>query len=156
MRHFRLALALALLLAVGAASAQNWFGVRSGYPLGVTLHYGIGNALANGADLRVSARVVVGSGGSATFGVGVDALVNVFAEGPVTAYVGAGPSLEAGSGRVDLDVHGLVGGAFRFTDLGLAPLSVFVEANLGAAVSLSGGTARIPTFGAAVGFNWAF
>ena len=147
---------LTVLALAGAASAQNWFGVRSGYPLGVTLHYGVGNALANGADLRVSARVVVGSGGSAAFGIGVDALVDVYAEGPVSAYVGGGPSLEAGAGRVDLDVHGLLGAAFRFTDLGLSPLSVFVEANIGAAVSLSGGSARIPTFGAAVGFNWDF
>ena len=152
----RLAILLTVLALAGAASAQNWFGIRSGYPLGVTLHYGVGNALANGADLRVSARVVVGSGGSASFGVGLDALVDVFAEGPVSAYVGGGPSLEAGGGSVALDVHGLVGGAFRFTDAGLAPLSVFVEANLGAAISLSGGSARIPTFGAAVGFNWDF
>lgn len=152
----RLTVLLTVLLLAGAASAQNWFGVRSGYPLGVTLHYGIGNALANGADLRVSARVVVGSGGNAAFGVGLDALFDVFNEGPVSAYVGAGPSLEASGGSVELDVHGLLGGAFRFTDLGLAPLAVFVEANLGAAISLSGGTARIPTFGAAVGFNWDF
>lgn len=152
----RLTVLLALVLLAGTASAQNWFGVRSGYPLGVTLHYGVDNALANGADLRVSARVVVGSGGSAAFGVGADALFDVWADGPLSAYVGAGPALEVGGGRVDLDVHGLVGGAFRFVDLGLAPLSVFVEANLGAALSLSGGTARLPTFGAAVGFNWDF
>ena len=154
--HRHLIAILTVLLLASTASAQNWFGVRSGYPLGVTLHYGVGNALANGADLRVSARVVVGPGGSASFGVGVDALVDVFADGPISAYVGGGPSIEAGGGRVDLDVHGLLGGAFRFTDLGLAPLSVFLEANLGAAISLSGGTARIPTFGAAVGFNWDF
>lgn len=154
--HRPLIVLLAALLLASTASAQNWFGVRSGYPLGVTLHYGIGNALANGADLRVSARVVVGQGGRAAFGVGVDALVDVFAEGPFGAYVGGGPSLEAGGGRVDLGVHGLVGGSFRFTDLGLAPLSVFLEANLGAAIALSGGTSRIPTFGAAVGFNWDF
>ncbi|MFN2322288.1 MAG: hypothetical protein ABR510_04955 [Trueperaceae bacterium] len=152
----RLVVLLTVLLLASAASAQNWFGVRSGYPLGVTAHYGAGDALANGADLRVSARVVVGPSGSAAFGVGVDALVDVFADGPISAYVGGGPSLEAGGGHVDLDVHGLIGGAFRFTDVGLAPLSVFLEANLGAAISLSGGTARIPTFGAAVGFNWDF
>jgi hypothetical protein len=54
MRHTRLALVLSALLLIGAASAQNWFGVRSGYPLGVTLHYGIANALSRGADLRIS------------------------------------------------------------------------------------------------------
>jgi hypothetical protein len=153
--RLRLAAALTLLLAVGAASAQNWFGVRSGYPLGVTLHYGIANALANGADLRVSGRVV-GGGGAVRFGVGADALVRVFADGPVNAYVGGGPAVEFGPGQADLGVQGLVGGQFRLLDVGLPQLGVFLEGSVGASVSLSGGGARIPTFGAALGFNWYF
>lgn len=155
MTHTRRTLVtLAVLALVAAASAQNWVGVRSGYPLGLTVHYGVADALGVGTDVRVSARVTATPSGAA-FGVGLDALLNVAAEGPFTAYVGAGPALEVGGG-VLLDVHGLVGGAFRFVDLGLAPLSVFVEAQLGASLSLSGGTARIPTFGAAVGFDWDF
>lgn len=155
MRHPRLALALAALLLVGAAGAQNWFGVRSGYPLGATLHYGVANALSRGADLRISGRLV-SSGGSVAFGVGADAILGVFADGPVTAYVGGGPALEFGAGRADLGVQGLVGGQFRFTQVGLASLGVFLEGSVGGSISLSGGTARIPTFGAALGFNWYF
>jgi hypothetical protein len=155
MRHTRLALVLTALLLIGAASAQNWFGVRSGYPLGATLHYGMSNALSRGADLRISGRLV-SSGGNVAFGVGADAMLNVFADGPVTAYVGGGPALEFGAGRADLGVQGLVGGQFRFAQVGLAPLGVFLEGSVGGSISLSGGTARIPTFGAALGFNWYF
>ena len=155
MRHHRLALVLAALLLAGAVSAQNWFGVRSGFPLGVTLHYGMANALGGGADLRISGRLVA-SGGGVSFGVGADALVGVFADGPVTAYVGGGPSVEFGPSRADLGVQGLVGGQFRFAQVGLQQLGVFLEGSIGASLSLSGGTARIPTFGAALGFNWYF
>ena len=155
LRTRMLALALVGLLLAGSATAQDWFGVRSGYPLAVTLHDGIGNALGAGSDLRISGRVVASSG-SVRFGVGADALLNVFTDGPVDAYVGAGPSLEFGPGRADLGVQGLVGGQFRFAHVGLPQLGVFVEGSVGASLSLSGGTARIPTFGAALGFNWYF
>ncbi len=146
---------LVAVLLAGSASAQDWFGVRSGFPLGVTLHYGVGNALGAGTDLRISGRVVA-SGGSVRFGVGADALRNVFADGPVTAYVGGGPSVEFGPGQADLGVQGLVGGQFRFAQVNLAQLGVFLEGSVGASLSLSGGSARIPTFGAALGFNWYF
>lgn len=147
--------ALALTL-FASASAQNWFGVRSGYPLGVTLHYGVGNALTNGFDLRVSGRVTA-SGGNARFGIGVDAMRTVAAEGPFAFYIGAGPAVEFGSGGAWLDVHALAGGEFRFVDLGLAPLGLFLEATLGGSFGLgSGATSKIPTFGAALGFNYHF
>ena len=155
MRTSILVLVLAALLLAGTSHAQNWFGVRSGYPLGVTLHYGMSNAIGGGADLRISGRVVSG-GGSTSFGVSADALWRVFADGPVRAYVGAGPTLEFGPGRADLGVQGLVGGEFRFRDLGLPQLGLFLEGSAGASISLSGGSARIPTFGAALGFNWWF
>lgn len=150
-----IATVLVAALVSGTASAQDWFGVRSGFPLGVTLHYGVGNALGAGTDLRISGRVVA-SGGSVSFGVGADALRTVFVDGPVTAYVGGGPSVEFGPGRADLGVQGLVGGQFRFTQVNLAQLGVFLEGSVGASLSLSGGSARIPTFGAALGFNWYF
>ena len=152
MRMRVVALALALTLLAGTASAQDWIGVRSGYPLGVTLHYGLGNALGD-ADLRISGRLVADRGG-VRIGVGADALVNVFAEGPVDAYVGGGPALEFGPGRADLGVQGLIGGQFRLAQVNLPQLGVFVEGSVGASLSLSGGSARIPTFGAALGFNW--
>jgi hypothetical protein len=150
-----LALALVALTFAGSASAQDWFGVRSGFPLGVTLHYGVGNALGNGADLRISGRIV-SSAGAVRFGVGADALLGVFADGPVDAYVGGGPSIEFGPGLAELGVQGLVGGQLRFVQVGLPQLGVFVEGSVGASLSLSGGTARIPTFGAALGVNWFF
>jgi len=145
-----------LLLLLGTSSAQSWFGVRSGYPLGVTLHYGMQNVLSNGFDLRVSGRVTAG-GGSARFGVGVDAMTTVASEGPFSVYLGAGPAIEFGSGGAWLDVHALFGGEFRFSDLGLAPLGLFLEATLGGSFGLGNGApAQVPTFGAALGVNYHF
>lgn len=138
------------------ASAQNWFGVRSGYPLGVTLHYGIDDALSNGFDLRVSGRVTA-SGGAARFGIGVDAMTTVANEGPFSVYLGAGPALEFGNGGAWLDIHALGGGEFRFVDFGLDQLGLFIEATLGGSFGLGAGSAaQIPTFGAALGVNWHF
>lgn len=147
----------ALLFALlGNANAQNWFGVRSGYPLGVTLHYGVANALSNGFDLRVSGRVT-SWGGGVRVGIGVDAMGTVAREGPFSLYLGAGPAIDFGGGGAWLDVHVLAGGEFRFVDFGLTPLGIFVEMTLGASFGLgSGATAQIPTFGAALGFNYHF
>lgn len=151
-----LVLIVALAAVVSSAHAQNWFGVRSGYPLGVTLHYGVANALANGFDLRVSGRVTA-QGGSARIGVGVDAMGTVAAEGPFSVYIGAGPAVDFGSGGAWLDIHALAGAEFRFVDFGLAPLGLFVEATLGGSFGLGTGTAaQIPTFGAALGVNYHF
>ena len=149
-------LALSLLLAAGSlVQAQgNWFGLRSGYPLGVTLHYGIEDGLASGADLRINGRLYV-RGGNAVVGLGVDALRTVAVEPPFEVYIGGGPAIEVGR-NVFLDVHGLVGGEFRFVDLGLPELGVFVEGALGARIAVSGGSSQVPDFGAAVGFNWYF
>lgn len=148
-------LLLTLLLLAGNAQAQNWFGVRSGYPLGVTLHYGIDNGLSRGFDLRINGRVVA-RGGAVTVGVGVDALRDVTIEPPFSVYVGGGPSVAFGSGVFLLDVHGLVGAEFRFIDLGLPTLGLFIEGSIGAALNLSTGGATIPDFGAAVGVNFHF
>lgn len=155
-RPLALLLALVALSFAANASAQNWFGVRSGYPLGVTLHYGMKNALSNGFDLRVSGRVAV-HGGSARIGVGVDAMGTVAQEGPFSVYIGAGPAIEFGNGGAWLDIHALAGGEFRFADFGLAPLGLFLEATLGGSFGLgSGAAAQVPTFGAALGVNYHF
>ncbi len=138
------------------ASAQgDWFGVRSGYPLGVTLLYGIGNGLGPGVDLRINGRIVVDQNGT-RFGLGLDGLRNVVVKSPFTVYLGGGPALEAGSGVALLDVHGLVGSEFRFVDLGVPRLGVFAEGTLGAQIGLAGVPSRFPTFGAALGVNYHF
>lgn len=150
-------LALAALVSgLSAASAQgNWFGVRSGYPLGVTLHYGVANALSNGYDLRISGKLVVDNNGS-RFGLGLDGLHTIAAATPFSAYLGAGPSVEVGSGKALIDLHALIGGEFRFSDFGMPQLGLFGEGTLGATIGLSGVQSRFPTFGAALGVNWHF
>lgn len=155
-RRLLLLAAVTALFAFSHANAQSWAGIRSGYPLGVTLHYGMKNALSNGFDLRVSGRITA-HGGSARIGIGVDAMGTVLAEGPFSVYIGAGPALEFGNGGAWLDIHALAGGEFRFADFGLAPLGLFVEATLGGSIGLGAGSAaQIPTFGVAVGVNYHF
>lgn len=146
----------ALVSGISCASAQgNWFGVRSGYPLGLTVLYGVNNGLGNGADLRVNGRLVVDGNGT-RFGLGLDALHTVAAVSPFSVYLGGGPAVEVGSGVALLDVHGLIGSEFRFVDLGIPRLGVFAEGTLGARIGLSGISSRFPTFGAALGVNYHF
>lgn len=148
----RLLIPLAVLAFFGAVQAQQWVGVRTGYPLGVTLHYG--TALPS-FDLRVSGRVVA-RGESVRFGVALDALTTVAQEGSLRGYVGAGPALEIGPDDLVLDVHALAGGELRFVELSLPELGVFAEASVGGQLDLSDGTAHVPSIGAALGVNWHF
>lgn len=153
-----LATLAAVLLASGIATASaqgNWVGLRSGYPLGVTLHYGVANGFGAGADLRVSGRVEV-HGSEARVGLGVDAMHTVVAKSPFSVYVGAGPAIEVGSGGTWLDVHGLAGGEFRFVDVGVPQLGIFLEGTLGALIGISNTPSEVPSFGLALGVNYHF
>lgn len=143
-----------LFVLAGSAHAQQWAGVRSGYPLGVTVHYG---TPLDTFDLRVSGRVV-SDGGNLRAGVGLDLLRAFASEGPLSAYYGAGPALDIGSDDLVLDVHVLLGGEFRFSDLELDPLGLFLEGSVGGRISLSGvgSNTRLPAAGAALGVNWHF
>jgi hypothetical protein len=152
MRRTLLVLTTLLLLLGGAAQAQQWFGIRTGYPLGVTVHYGTS---LQAFDLRVSGRIVA-RGESVRFGVGFDALSTIARQGPLSAYIGAGPAIEVGEDAFLLDVHALVGGEFRFVEFDLDPLGVFAEGSLGGQFNLSGGEAEVPSIGAAIGVNWHF
>lgn len=147
---------LVLAWALSSVQAQtNWFGLRSGYPLGVTLHYGIENALSNGFDLRVGANLRSRGNSSFDVGLGVDGLNTVVIERPFEVYVGGGPAIDFGSGGVLIDLHALAGAEFRFWDAGLSPLGLFAEATIGAAIG-AGRPSVIPSFGAGVGVNWHF
>lgn len=151
MRRMILVLTTVLLLG-GAAQAQQWAGVRTGYPLGVTVHYGTS---LDAFDLRISGRVVA-RGDRVRFGVAFDALSTVVRDGPVSAYIGAGPAFEIGSDEFVLDIHALVGGEFRFTEFELDQLGVFLEGSLGGQLDVTDGTAQVPSVGAALGVNWHF
>jgi hypothetical protein len=147
-------LGLLVMLFAGSAQAQNWIGLRTGYPLGVTVHYGIDDAISPGTDARVSANLRVRSG-DVNFGVGVDVLNTVTIEPPFEVYVGGGPAIDFGGGGILVDLHGLAGAEFILSDLDLEELGVFAEFSLGAAIGI-GRTSQIPTFGGALGFNYRF
>lgn len=147
--------ALALALGAGVGQAQdNWAGIRSGYPFGLAVHYGIENAVGVDNDLRVTGRVYV-RGGNASFGVGVDYLRTVVVESPFEVYVGAGPAVGfQGDGDFFIDLHALAGGEFRFVDFNLPELGIFIEGAIGATIGTGG--SRVPDGGATVGFNYHF
>jgi hypothetical protein len=153
MKRF-LGLTIALLLFTSAQAQQNWFGVRTGYPLGITLHYGIENGLDNGFDLRISGNLRA-YGNSVEVGIGLDGMNDIIQDGPLSVYIGGGPALDFGGGGALLDLHGLVGAEFRLSGAGLNSLGFFVEGSLGASIGL-GRDSRVPSGGAAVGFNWHF
>lgn len=147
-------LILTLLALFGSAQAQNWIGLRTGYPLGVTIHYGIDGGLSDDLDLRINANIRVRDD-DVNFGVGADALSTLSVQDPFELYIGGGPAIDVGGGGVLVDVHGLVGGEFRLGDLELDPFGIFAELALGGAIGI-GRDSVIPTFGGAVGFNYHF
>lgn len=142
-----------LAFTLGSAQAQNWFGVRTGYPLGFTVHYSIEDAISPQFDLRVSANFRVYDS-NVNFGVGLDALSTVSIEPPFEVYIGGGAAIDVGGPGPGLELHGLAGGEFRFTDAGLDPLGIFGEVTLG--VGFGGGRPFGPRFGGALGINWHF
>lgn len=148
-------LALLLMLVLGSAQAQNWVGLRTGYPLGVTVHYGIADMISPTTDGRISANLFV-RGSDVNFGVAFDVLETIQVESPFQVYLGGGPAVEFGSGGGLFEVHGLAGGEFFLTDLDLEELSIFAEFSLGGAIGFGTRTSQIPTFGGAVGFNYHF
>jgi hypothetical protein len=147
-------LVLAVVMFTVVQAQENWFGVRTGYPLGLTVHYGIENGLDNGFDVRISGNLHA-YGNNVEVGIGLDGMNDIIQDGPLSIYIGAGPSLDFGGGGALLDLHGLVGGEFRLSAGGLGDLGIFAEGTLGAGIGL-GRDSRIPSGGAAVGFNWHF
>ena len=147
---------VAFFALLGTTHAQTWFGLRTGYPLGVTLHVGAEDAVADVVDLRISGRFA-SIDGNARVGVAVDFLQTVSPGLPALIYVGGGPAISVGAGATYLDLHGLVGAEYRLVDVDLTALGLFAELSLGAEFSTSGsGNARFPAVGAALGFNWHF
>jgi hypothetical protein len=153
MKRF-LTLVLMILLYASAQAQENWFGVRTGYPLGITLHYGIENGLDNGFDLRISGNLRA-YGNNVEVGIGVDSMNDIIQDGPLSLYIGGGPALDFGGGGALLDLHGIVGAEIRLSGAGLGSFGVFAEGTLGASIGL-GRDSRVPSGGAAVGFNWHF
>jgi hypothetical protein len=77
-------LMVATLLFTSAQARQNWLGLRTGYPLGLTVHYGIENALDNGFDLRISGNVRA-YGSNVEVGIGIAGMSDIVALGTPSA-----------------------------------------------------------------------
>ena len=133
-----------------------WFGVSTGFPLSINMHYGLDNIITQDLDLRFNGSLLAGSFSplQMILGIGVDLLYNfdnpddpqlgVYAGGGLggVVYIGATTTLP-----FNIDIHGVVGAEYRFTEYG-----VFGEVNVGNAYANNFG------LGAALrlGFNYHF
>ena len=114
--------------------STQWFGVSTGYPVGINLHYGLKDLLMPDLDLRVN--VTAASFDFATFSVigGVDALYQLNLETvddlPLDVYAGGGLNIGASLGattQLSLSLSGLAGAEYMLTD----ELGVYGEARVG-------------------------
>lgn len=166
MRKLLAALFAALLLGTGLGLAQTsdtetaatitiddvnttpyWAGVSFGYP-GVYGHFGIENALGEGADIRANVGFSYLGGG---FSLGADALFNIGVnnvDAPINFYAGGGPVISAGAAFA-AGVQGIAGLEYRLSDMDFDTGGVFLE--IGPVISTVG-------FGflGRVGFNYHF
>jgi hypothetical protein len=163
LHKLRLSLIAALSLALlGCASAESWVGIRTGYPLGLSLLYGMEDGLGSGTDFRVSFNAYLReqTGNQLYVGLGLDVFTALQEKRPFSLYAGGGVSADIGPNVFNessalIDVHGLLGGEFRLYDLELEQFGVFAELTLGAGFGVYRNSV-LPTFGGAVGFNYHF
>ncbi|MEX2541500.1 MAG: hypothetical protein WD314_06810 [Trueperaceae bacterium] len=143
--------ALLLMLLFGSTQAQNWIGVRSGFPWGANVHYGLGDAFGAGSHGRVSLALR-----GSDFGVGFDFLNTLSVEPPFEIYVGGGPLLLIGGNGLLVDLHAFLGGEFVLSDLDLEELGIFAELGLGGGIGFGSRAHENATVRGALGFNYRF
>lgn len=162
MRKFLVSLIAVAALGAGAAFAQggSWVGLSTGYPFGVTLHYGMEDLFSPGMDLRLNLRGDFGGGtltGGVTYSVfsvsvGGDllyGLADLSTDPNLNPYVGGGLTLGFAGGSTSdgvsigglaYDIHGLAGAEY----LVASSFGIFGEVQLGfgqaAAAAVVGGT----------------
>lgn len=174
MRKVLIAVVGALLL-TGVAFAQNddtaldvapsgdtWVGLSTGYPLGLTAHYGLGDALGDGIDLRFNGKFsffggLVSSGFG--FNIGADALFAIPVDSEnLSVYAGAGPNIGFASSTVSsvttggfaVGAQALAGAEYDVAE----QIGVFGEFRLGFAYITSLNFSADPTL--ALGVNYHF
>lgn len=171
MRKLLVIAASVFLLTAGAAFAQedetaldvapdgdSWVGASTGYPLGLTAHYGLGDALGDGIDLRFNGKFYfLGVPGISTFSgtVGADALFNIPVDADdLSVYAGAGPSVGFTTGNLigglSLGAQGLAGAEYLVTE----EIGLFGEFRLG--VGFVTGSPIYPDLNFAFGANYHF
>ena len=133
-----------------------WFGVSTGFPLSMNMHYGLNDIITKDLDLRFNGTLIAGNFSplQMILGIGVDALYNfenpddpqlgLYAGGGLGAVIYIGALTGA---PLNIDAHGVIGAEYRFSEYG-----VFGEVNVGNAFATKFG------LGAALrlGFNYHF
>lgn len=137
------------------ALETQWFGLSTGFPLGLNLHYGMNDIVVTDLDLRINGTLFAGSLSpiQMVLGLGVDGLYNL--DNPdspnLGVYLGGGLATVVFLGNVNgnfgLDVHGLAGAEYRFAEYG-----VFGEVNVGSSFASNYGL----NAALRIGFNYHF
>ncbi len=158
----KLHLALVIFVFLSQASASSWFGVRSGYPLNITAHFGFENVLFTGIGLRVSANLsqrqaflnyIDNNSSSTSFGFGADALLPIIKQNPVLIYLGVGSTVSFAAAKTLTDIHGLAGLEYRPDVAILNQLGIFTEAS--AAIGAINLTEKsFQSLSWSIGVNW--
>ena len=137
-----------------APNGDTWLGASTGYPFGLTAHYGLGDALGDGVDLRFNGRFAFsGDLVSSTIGfnLGADALFAIPVDSDeVHVYAGAGPSLGFAATTYNAGVTGGNLGGFVVGAQGLAGAEYLLTDQIGLFGELRVGFTYV------TGINFAF
>lgn len=158
MRKLLLGLLAALVLGSGAAFAQTgfWAGLSGGYP-GAAVHFGVESLGVENLDARLNLGYAYAADDGLSFGV--DALYGLdldTGEVPVDVYVGGGFGLVVSKAFA---LKALVGGEYRFGELGVPELGAFLEVGPSFGFDMDGDDAVDSGgfgFDARVGVNYHF
>lgn len=148
MRKLLVIAASVFLLTAGAAFAQedetaldvapdgdSWVGASTGYPFGLTAHYGLGDALGDGIDLRFNGQFAFSGNfvsSAIGFNIGADALFNIPVEvDDLSVYAGAGPKLGFAVASTNLGAGGGSIGGFQLGAQGLAGAEYLITDEIG-------------------------
>jgi len=134
----RIVLIILLFTVFSNGYASSWFGVRTGYPLNITAHYGLENIMFTGINLRASANFSQrqafmdyynGDKSPSSFGIGLDGLLKIAESKPINIYLGTGATINFLDAKTITDLHLLAGLEFRPNVAILNQLGIFTEAS---------------------------
>lgn len=170
MRKLLIVLLTALSLGAGSAFAQDnmmagtqWVGASTGFPLGINLHYGLPDLIAQDLDLRINLSAVSFIfDGAFNISGGADVLYHLNLETqnalPVDVYAGGGLDIGVSLRGDDASTTAVEGAGISLGVAGLVGAEYALSSELGLFGELRGAVGLNPIFQPAlrVGINYYF